>query len=98
MPILPVGTDAKQAHRLNVVELDLVVGELAGAGQLPRQTALAGALGAGTVPAQQLEVVRRLVSVGPLNRQQPPGSIREDVERPLAIRGVGTIRAQGRNR
>jgi hypothetical protein len=96
--VLPVRPDAEQADGLHLLELDLVVRELARAGQLAGQPGFAGTLRAGAVPAQQLEVIGRLVPVRPLDRQEPPGSIREDVERPLAIRGVGTIRAQRRNR
>ena len=69
MAVLPVGADAKEPDRLHLDKLDLVVFELAGTRQLARKTTLAGALGAWTPPAEQLEVVRRLVTISPLDRQ-----------------------------
>jgi hypothetical protein len=83
--VLPIGADAEQANRFHLVEIDLVVRELAGAGQLPWQASLARALRARTVPTQELEVVSRLVPVSPLDRQQPACPVSEDVEGPLAI-------------
>ena len=94
MAVLPVGADAKQADGLDLRELNLVVGELVGARQLPRETTLAGALGAGTPPPEQLEVVRRLMAVSPLDRQQPPRPIGQDVERALAVSRIAVLRTQ----
>ncbi|HEV3097528.1 MAG TPA: hypothetical protein VG104_10310 [Candidatus Dormibacteraeota bacterium] len=69
MPVFPVRPDAEEPYGLHLHEFDLVIGELAGAGELPREAGFAGALRAGTAPAQQLEIVGRLVTVRPLNRQ-----------------------------
>jgi len=65
--VLPVGSDAEKADRLHLVQVDLVVLELIGAGQFPGQPAFTRAFGTGTIPAKQLEVVGRLVAVGPLD-------------------------------
>jgi len=81
-------------QRLGVTQLDLVVVELVGTRQLPRETSLAGALGAGTAPAEQLEVVCRLMAVSPLDRQQPPRPIGQDVERPLAVSRIAVLMTQ----
>src|SRR2546426_1069362 len=71
-----------------------VLVELGCRGQLAGDTHFARALGAGTVPAQQLEVVGGLVAVRPLNGHQPSRTIGEDVERPLSIAGVRGVRVR----
>ena len=88
MAVLPVWPDAEQSNCLHLVELNLIVAQLAGARQPARQASLARTLGARTVPAKEFELIRRLVPVGPLNGQQPAGPVGEDVERPLAVGGI----------
>jgi hypothetical protein len=40
------------------------------------------------MPPKELEVIGRLMPVGPLNGQQPAGTVGEDVKRPLAVGGI----------
>jgi hypothetical protein len=92
--VLPVGADAKQANRFHLVEIDLVVGELTRAGELPWQASLAGTFGAWTAPTQQLEVVGGLVPVRPLDAQEAARPVGENVEGPLAICRVADFGVQ----
>lgn len=80
-----------------MIELDLLVRQLAGAGQFPRQPRLARALGARAVPAQEFELIGGLMAVSPLDREQPPGAVGKDVEGPLAVGDVRPIETQVRN-
>ncbi|HEY0492948.1 MAG TPA: hypothetical protein VGD57_05730 [Candidatus Dormibacteraeota bacterium] len=79
MTVPPARPDPEQAYRLDGIQRDLVVGELGDARELAREAALTGALGAGTVPAEQLEMIGGLVAVGPADRKQLAGSIRQYV-------------------
>ncbi|HEY9288727.1 MAG TPA: hypothetical protein VIT43_11975 [Candidatus Dormibacteraeota bacterium] len=68
MSIPPIGTDAEETDRLDLRQLDLIVSQLGRAGQAAGETGLAGAFRAGAMPAQEFEVVRRLMPVRPLDR------------------------------
>jgi len=83
--VLPGRSQPEEADSLDLGQGDLIVPELGGRRQPSGQAGLAGALGAGAVPAQQLEVVVGLVLIRPLDDQQAPGAVGEDVDRPLAV-------------
>jgi hypothetical protein len=77
--VLPVGADTEQPDSFDLVELDLLVSELGRARQFAGESGLAGAFGAGAPPSKQLEVIGRLVPVGPLNCEEPSRPIGQDV-------------------
>jgi hypothetical protein len=85
VPIFPIWADTEEPDRLHFLELDLIVGQLGRRCEAARQAGFAGALGAGTLPAEHLEVIGGLMAVGPLDREQATRTIGKDVERPFPL-------------